>query len=79
VRDRFVFEAKVSALTSEARISAIILCALPFILLLLIMFMRPGYHAPMVEDPLGVKISFGAIGLFSTGIFVMVRMTKVDV
>jgi Flp pilus assembly protein TadB len=33
----------------------------------------------MVEDPLGVKISFGAIGLFSTGIFVMVRMTKVDV
>ena len=79
VRDRFVFEAKVSALTSEARISAVILCALPFILMLLIMIMRPGYHAPMVEDPIGIKLSILAATLLTTGIFVMVRMCKVDV
>lgn len=79
IRDRFVFEAKVSALTAEARISALILGSLPFGILGLITFMRPDYLLPLIEDPLGNKLAAGAIFWFGIGVTVMRNVSKVDV
>jgi len=79
IRDRFVFEAKVRALTAEARISAIILGSLPFAILGLITWMRPGYLAPLWTDPLGNKLVGGALVWFLVGITVMRNVSKVEV
>jgi tight adherence protein B len=79
IRDRFVFEAKVRALTAEARISAIILGILPFALLALIAFMRPAYLSPLFDDPLGQKIVVGALLWFGCGVFVMKTVSTVEV
>lgn len=79
VRDRFVFEAKVRAMTAEARISSVILGGLPFALLCLISLTRPEYLGPMVHDPLGQKIAMAGGMWFTTGIFVMRTVSKVEV
>lgn len=79
VRDRFVFEAKVRALTAEARISSIILGGLPFALLCLISLTRPEYLQPLIHDPLGQKIAAGGALWFCTGVFVMRAVSKVEV
>ena len=79
VRDRFVFEAKVRALTAEARISSVILGGLPFVLLCMIAGTRPEYLQPLIHDPLGQKIATGGFLWFCTGIFVMRTVSKVEV
>jgi tight adherence protein B len=79
IRDRFVFEAKVRALTAEARISAIILGSLPFAILGLIAYMRPNYLIPLWDDPFGNKLIAGAIVWFAMGMFVMRNVSKVEV
>jgi tight adherence protein B len=79
IRDRFVFEAKVRALTAEARISALILGSLPFAILGLITFMRPNYLAPLWEDPLGNQLVAGALVWFGVGVMVMRNVSSVKV
>jgi tight adherence protein B len=79
IRDRFVFDAKVSALTAEARISAIILGGLPFAILGIISMMRPDYLRPLIEDPLGHYVTAGALVWFSIGVLVMRAVSDVEV
>ncbi len=79
IRDRFVFHAKVQALTAEARFSAIILGGLPFALLGLIGFLRPSYLTPLVTDPIGHYLVAGGLTWFGTGVVVMKTISTVDV
>lgn len=79
IRDRFVFKAKVKALTAEARFSAMILAGLPFVLLGIIGFMRPEYLAPFIHDPMGHLLAGIALGTFTVGVFVMVRISSIEV
>lgn len=79
IRDRFVFEAKVRALTAEARFSAIILGGLPFALLGLIAFLRPSYLTPLFTDQLGHYLVAGGLTWFITGVFVMRTVSNVEV
>lgn len=79
VRDRFVFHAKVGALTSEAKASAIILGCLPFVVFIIIFVMKRDYLAILWTDSIGNFIAAVAITMFSTGAFIMYRMIQVDV
>lgn len=79
VRDRFVFTAKVKALTAEARISAVILSMIPLFVATTLAVVRRSYLQPLLNDPLGNVFLFMAIGLFVSGIFVMYQLSKVDV
>ena len=79
VRDRFVFNAKVKALTAEARISAVILSMIPLFVATTLAVVRRSYLQPLISDPIGNFFLFAAIGMFLTGIFVMYQLSKVDV
>ncbi len=79
VRDRFVLTAKVKALTAEARISAVILGLIPIFVTLALLLIRREYLSPLVTDPVGPWILGAAIGMFGTGVVVMVRLSRVDV
>lgn len=79
IRDRFVFKAKVKALTAEARFSAMILAGLPFVLLGIIAFMRPSYLTPFIADPMGHLLAGLALGTFSIGVLVMINISSIDV
>jgi tight adherence protein B len=79
IRSRFLFEAKVSALTSEARFSALILGSLPMLVALLLLVVNPEYMLPLITDSLGNMLLLLALMMYSLGVFLMVRLSHVEV
>ncbi len=78
IRDRFIFRGKVKALTAEARFSAYILGGLPFLVTGAIVTLNPEYLDPLFEDPLGHIFLGIVVCLFFTGIFVMRKVSQVE-
>lgn len=79
IRARFLFHAKVKALTSEARFSALILGGLPFGVLAILYIMNPTYLNPLFTDPKGY-IALGIMTvLYTAGGFLMYRVSQVEV
>ena len=79
IRGRQQLRLKIKAMSSEARASAMIIGALPFIMAVLIYLINPDYISAFVFDPRGqVMLGCGAASM-AFGIFVMNRMIKFDV
>lgn len=79
LRERRKLRKKARALSSEARASAMILAALPFAVALVIGVLNGAYLEPLYADPRGRVMAIGAITSISFGVFMMVRMGKLDV
>jgi tight adherence protein B len=80
IRGRFLFKAKVAALTSEAKFSALVLGSLPFGVATMISITQPQYLAPLFSgDPMGTFLVIFAIGMYSFGLFMMNRVSQVEV
>ncbi|MBN1336276.1 MAG: type II secretion system F family protein [Deltaproteobacteria bacterium] len=79
IRARFTFEAKVRALTSESRLSAIILGSLPIFVALIVAFMQPTYLGVLFTNPLGRVLFIFAVVLYLAGVVVMRALQRVDV
>ena len=61
IRERARMFLKVRSLSSEGRISALVLCALPFVVGGMIFSGNPGYYTKVVDDPLflpGLSLAF---------------------
>jgi Flp pilus assembly protein TadB len=54
IRERGQIRRQVSALSSEGRLSAIVLICLPIAVVFLLLLVSPNYLAPMVESPIGI-------------------------
>ena len=79
LRDRKKMKAKVSALSMEAKASAAIIGALPFIVATLVYLTSPDYIMLLFTDPRGhLILGFSAIWM-SIGIFVMKNMISFDI
>ncbi len=78
VRARFVFQAKVRGLTAEARLSSVILGALPFVVGGAIAWLRPGYLGVLVDDDLGKHMLLGCTLLFVTGAILMRSLARAE-
>lgn len=79
LRDRKKMRAKVNALSMEAKASAVIIGALPFIVMLLVHFTSPDYLAVLFTDMRG-HIILSASGLWMLiGIFIMRQMINFDI
>ncbi len=79
LRDRKKMKAKVAALSMEAKASAAIIGALPFIVALLVYITSPHYIMILFTDPRGHLI-LGISGIWmSIGIFVMKNMVSFDI
>lgn len=79
LRERRKLRKKARALSSEARASAVILAALPFAVAVLIAVLNGDYLEPLYSDPRGRFMSVTAASSIGLGIFVMVRMGKLNV
>ncbi len=79
VRERFKFADKLRVLSAEARFSAKILVAIPFLILIGLRFMNPEYVGLLFEDPTGKKMLGVAGFMMFFGILVMARMVKIRV
>ena len=78
IRARFIFKGKVRALTSEARMSAFILGALPFVVAGALMFLRPNYLTPLVAEPAGRTMLMVSGLLFIAGVGLMRSIAQVE-
>ncbi|HWT60384.1 MAG TPA: type II secretion system F family protein, partial [Rhizobium sp.] len=79
IRERRKMKAKVSALSMEAKASAVIIGALPFIVATLVYLTSPSYMMILFTDPRGHLIMGVSAIWMSIGIFVMRNMVNFDI
>jgi tight adherence protein B len=79
IRDRKKMKAKVTALSMEAKASAVIIGALPFIVATLVYLTSPEYMMILFTDPRGHLIMGCSAVWMSIGIFVMRNMINFDI
>jgi tight adherence protein B len=79
LRKRQTMKLKVKAMSSEARASAMIIGALPFIMMALLSLINPAYIALLFTTPGGHKALLGGAIWMSTGIAVMARMVRFEI
>ncbi len=78
LRDRKKMQAKVRAMSSEAKASAYIIGSLPFIVATLVSFVTPTYLLPLFTSTLGNIMLGVAAVMMGIGIFIMNRMIQFD-
>ncbi|NRB38767.1 MAG: type II secretion system F family protein [Pseudomonadales bacterium] len=79
IRQRFKFHRKVKTMSAEGRMSAWILCLVPFVLFIIIWLTTPDYLKVLYEDELGHKlIMYSAIGMFF-GIIWIRKIIRIEV
>lgn len=76
LRQRHMLKLKIKAMSSEARASAMIVGALPFLVTLALLFVSPDYLTPMIDDIRGNIATGIALAMLASGMFIMSRMAK---
>lgn len=76
IRARAMMKLKIKAITSEARMSAYIVGALPFLVMTVLSVLSPGYLAPLVDDVKGNIAAGVAATMFALGMGTMMKMAK---
>ena len=79
IRERFKILGQVKALTAEGRLSGVVLIALPFGLFLMMLHMKPDYIELLWTDPMGIKMSIGAIVLMLIGSYAIKKIVDIKV
>lgn len=78
IRNRYVFDAKVKAMTSEARASGFVLAAMPVGVVGLILVSSPDYLQPLWDSTLGNIFIMAAMCWYLVGIYMMRLMSQVE-
>lgn len=79
LRQRERMKLKIKAISSEAKASAMIIGALPFMMLGLLMMMSPDYVMKLFTDPRGQVMLLCGLTSIGIGAFVMYRMTQFEI
>jgi len=79
MRERFKFRGKVRVLSAEGRLSAIVLLALPFVLITFLYITQRTFLDPLFYDPIGRILIYIAGVLMVLGVLLIRRIIKVEV
>jgi tight adherence protein B len=79
IRGRFRFQRKVKTLSAEGRMSAWVLVAVPFVLVIALMVVQPEYLPMLVKEPLGHKLIMAAFTAMLLGIFWIRKLIRIQV
>ena len=79
IRARFKLLGTIRVLSSEGRLSAWILSALPFVLMTIINLINPKFMSLLWKDPAGLIACYISLALMVLGIFWMWRIIKIRV
>lgn len=78
LRDRIKMQGKIKAMSSEAKASAMIIGALPIVVMALVYITSPEYITLLFTEPLGNMILAASAIWMGIGIFVMKKMVNFD-
>ncbi len=79
LRKRRQIKLKIKAMSSEARASAMILGALPFVVVGILALVSSGYVAILFSDPRGHVLLGIALGMMGTGMWLMAQMISFEI
>jgi len=79
IRERYRILGQVKALTAEGRLSGVVLIALPFVLFLVMLHIKPDYVQALWTEPLGVKMSVFALVAQIVGALVIKKIVDIKV
>ncbi|MCK4605299.1 MAG: type II secretion system F family protein, partial [Deltaproteobacteria bacterium] len=79
IRERFKLKGKIRILSAEGKLSAIILVAIPFLVIIALRFLNPDYINVLFFDPTGKIIAGIAAFMMAIGIIVMIKTVKIKV
>jgi tight adherence protein B len=79
IRERYRILGQVKALTAEGRLSGVVLIALPFVLFLVMLHIKPDYVADLWQKPAGVKMSLFALFMQVLGALVIKKIVDIKV
>ncbi len=79
IRERFKLLGKIRVLSTEGKLSAYILIALPFATAAVIFLVNPEFMKILWTDPAGLNLVFGAVLMMIVGSFWMWRIVKIRV
>jgi tight adherence protein B len=79
MRQRFELQGRIRALAAEGKLSAVILCVLPFVMALVIHALNPDYLTVLFTDPTGRKLVVAASVLMALGVVVIRNMIRIKV
>lgn len=77
VEERVRMRREIATVTSQGRMSGIVLVVLPFVIAAALYFVNPGYLQPLLEEPIGRMAVGGAIGLEIVGFLVIRRIVDI--
>ena len=76
IRGRITQRREMSAMTSQAKASAVVLIGLPFVVFFALNIMNPGYLTPLLKEEMGHKLLLLAGLLLGIGSFVIAKMVQ---
>ncbi|MFQ5772987.1 MAG: type II secretion system F family protein [Kiloniellaceae bacterium] len=76
IRARFRLAKKIRALSAEARLSAKMLAAMPFVFGGLVFAANPGFYLEVADDPLFLPVLGLAFALEGLGVYIMRRLVR---
>jgi tight adherence protein B len=79
IRERMSLFMKVRALSSEGRMTAIMLTVLPVLAFTALFLLNPGFYLEVADDPVFMPGFGGLILLYCTGVFTIRRMVDLKV
>ncbi|GIW82444.1 MAG: secretion protein [Gemmatales bacterium] len=79
IRERYKILGQVKALTAEGRLSGIVLIALPFVMFLVMLHMKPDYISELWNTELGLKMSIGALIMQLVGAIFIKKIVDIKV
>ena len=77
IRQRLKLAGQVRALSAEGKLSAWILCLLPFVVLLVLSLVNPGYIQQLTDDPAGLELSLCALVMMVMGVLWMRKIIDI--
>jgi tight adherence protein B len=79
IRERFKFQGRVRVLSSEGRLSAIVLVVIPFLIAGVFSLLRPEYIRILFSDAIGRVLVAMALVMMGCGIYIMKKMVSLKV
>src|SRR5262249_13234661 len=79
IRERYRILGQVKALTAEGRLSGIVLIALPFVLFLVMLHLKPDYVATLWTHPRGIQMAIFAVIMQIFGALVIRHIVNIKV
>ena len=78
ISNRRIMESDVRATLSQIKATSNILSAMPFVLGIGIFLVNPGYFDPLLQSTAGRLIILGCVSIMAMGIFVIKKLSKLD-